>query len=368
MKAQKKPSGNDQARRAKDKDYVHYNSQFRLSPQEIKQKASYRWLEILSTLAPALRPALEKPGKHVPCPVHGGRDGFRLFKDVNESGGGICNTCGSFRDGFAVLRWVNGWSFRQSLEAVSISLGLIPGRVISLEKRPPKIHGKRNRLQDAERRRKNLLAVWEQSTEIRADDPAHKYLCRRIHGIEITEIPSLKIVLRYHARLPYYEDFKLLAHYPALIAAIQNVRGRVVTLHRTYISKDREGKAPVSSPKKVMPPVIPGGTRGAAVKLFPVCGILGLTEGIETALGVHAARGLPVWACVSANGLEAVELPSVVREVAIFGDNDISGRGQEAARNLEKKLLQEGRKVDVLIPEKPGTDWLDVYIREVRNG
>ena len=366
MKAQKKPSG-DQARRAEDLGYFH-NTHTRPSVQGIKQKASHRWLEILSTLAPALRPALEKPGQHVPCPVHGGRDGFRLFKDVNESGGGICNTCGNFPDGFSVLQWVNGWSFRQSLEAVSISLGLIPGRqkVVSLQDRVPP-PGKRNSLQGAERRRKNLLAVWEQSTEIRADDPAHEYLCRRIPGIEISEIPSLKIVLRYHARLPYYEDFKLLAHYPALIAAIQNVRGRVASLHRTYLNKDG-GKASVSSPKKVMSPVIPGGTRGAAVKLFPVCGILGLTEGIETALGVHAARGLPVWACVSANGLEAVELPSVVREVAIFGDNDISGRGQEAARNLAKRLLQEDRKVDVLIPEKPGTDWLDVYIEGVRHG
>ena len=364
MKTKKKPSG-DQARRAEDLGCI-YNTHFRLNSQEIKQRASHRWLEVLSTLAPALEPALEKPGRHVPCPVHGGKDGFRLFKDVNESGGGICNTCGSFGDGFSVLQWVNGWTFRQSLEAVSIFLGLILGRVVSLENRTPKAPGKRlDSLQGAERRRRNLLAVWKKSREIQEGDP-DKYLTKRIPGLRIAEIPGLKIVLRYHSHLPYYEDLKFQDYYSAIVGAIQDVRGRVVSLHRTYLSKEG-GRAPVSSPKKVMPPVIPGGTRGAAVKLFPVCGILGLTEGIETALGVHAARGLPVWACVSANGLEAVELPSVVREVAIFGDNDISGRGQEAARNLAKRLLQEDRKVDVFIPEKAGCDWLDIYIQGVRH-
>lgn len=182
-------------------------------------------------------------------------------------------------------------------------------------------------------------------------DPAHKYLTKRIPGLRIEEIPSLKIVLRHHERLPYYEDLKLLGRHPSLIGAIQDMRGRVVSLHLTYLSKEGK-KAPVRSPKKIMSPVIPGGTRGAAVKLFPACRILGLTEGLETALAVHVVKGLSTWSCISAGGLEAVELPSTVREVAIFGDNDTSKRGQQAAHTLAKRLLQEGRKVDVFIPEK----------------
>jgi phage/plasmid primase-like uncharacterized protein len=370
MKTEKKPLGSlaAAAQGAKDKNYTCHNSQLRLNLQEIKKRASHRWVEILSVLAPALGPALEKPGKHVPCPVHGGKDGFRVFKDVDATGGGVCNTCGSFGDGFALLQWVNSWSFRQSLEAVSISLGLIPGCVVSLQDGTLKASGKKfNGLQGAERRRKNLLAVWEESQELRTDDPAHKYLCRRIPGLRIEEIPSLKIVLRYHARLPYYKDLKFLDHFPALIAAIQDVQGRVVSLHRTYLSKGG-GKAHVNSSKKIMPPVVPGGTQGAAIKLFSACEILGLTEGIETALGVHVAKSLPVWACVSANGLEMVEIPATVREVVIFADNDVSLRGQQAAHALAKRLLQEGRKVDIKIPEKPGTDWLNVYVRGLQNG
>lgn len=35
------------------------------------------------------------------------------------NGSGVCNTCGNFRDGFALLEWVNDWSFRETLEAVA---------------------------------------------------------------------------------------------------------------------------------------------------------------------------------------------------------------------------------------------------------
>ena len=70
---------------------------------DVRQLAAGRWTEILEAVAPALEPALRRPGRHVPCPVHGGKDGFRLFRDVAQTGGGICNTCGAFHDGFAVL-------------------------------------------------------------------------------------------------------------------------------------------------------------------------------------------------------------------------------------------------------------------------
>ena len=61
--------------------------------QRVKDDARGRWERVLPDLAPALKDAVERRGKHVPCPVHGGRDGFRVFPDVDETGGGVCNTC-----------------------------------------------------------------------------------------------------------------------------------------------------------------------------------------------------------------------------------------------------------------------------------
>jgi len=50
---------------------------------DVRQLAAGRWLDIHELLAPALTLALRRPGRHVPCPVHGGTDGFRLFRDVD---------------------------------------------------------------------------------------------------------------------------------------------------------------------------------------------------------------------------------------------------------------------------------------------
>ena len=99
---------------------------------------------------------------------------------------------------------------------------------------------------------------------------------------------------------------------------------------------------------------------GGAIRLFPLepDQPLALAEGIETALAVHQATGWPVWACVSAGGLAAVELPAEAREVVICADNDPAG--VDAANALARRLLSEGRKVRLATPPREGQDWLDV--------
>ena len=63
-------------------------------------------------------------------------------------------------------------------------------------------------------------------------------------------------------------------------------------------------------------------TRGTAVRLYPIGedSKLALTEGIGTGLAVNLMTALPVWACVSAFGLEHVVLPEEAREFWIFAD------------------------------------------------
>lgn len=85
----------------------------------VKRLVGNDWPRVFKDLAPSLVQACDNLGYHVPCPVHGGKDGFRLFSDASETGGGICNTCGAFPDGLALLQWVNGWSFRETLDAIS---------------------------------------------------------------------------------------------------------------------------------------------------------------------------------------------------------------------------------------------------------
>lgn len=95
----------------------------RIEADEVKRAAAGRWGMILTRLSPQLGEALSRAPRHGQCPVHGGRDGFRLFRDVAETGGGVCATCGTKADGFALLMWANGWGFRETLEAVAEVLG-----------------------------------------------------------------------------------------------------------------------------------------------------------------------------------------------------------------------------------------------------
>jgi putative DNA primase/helicase len=95
--------------------------------------------------------------------------------------------------------------------------------------------------------------------------------------------------------------------------------------------------------------------------------MLGVTEGIETALAVHRRTGMPVWAAVSANLLERLEPSPKTSLVVIWADRDWSGAGEAAAVSLRKRLLRRGISVAVHLPPGPipagakGVDWADVW-------
>lgn len=98
----------------------------------VKAAADGRWEQVFSSLAPELSEAMERPGRHVPCPVHGGVDGFRLFPDFNEKGSGICNTCGAKTDGIEMLMWLHNWSFKETVRRIAECLGVrVESNVVS---------------------------------------------------------------------------------------------------------------------------------------------------------------------------------------------------------------------------------------------
>lgn len=93
-------------------------AQSRIDVGSLKESIGDDWLSVLRDLAPELEEACNEFPEHVPCPIHGGKDGFRLFNDAEETGGGICNTCGAFPDGIALLRAVKGWTFIQACKNI----------------------------------------------------------------------------------------------------------------------------------------------------------------------------------------------------------------------------------------------------------
>lgn len=208
-----------------------------------------------------------------------------------------------------------------------------------------------------EARRKALERLWAEAAPLTSPraEVGRRYLEAR--GLDLEAVlPGLQN-LRVHPGLEYREEGKVVGTFPALLARVEHPQHGLVALHRTYLAPDGKGKAPLASPKKLTKPVFDGATKGAAIRLYEAREEVALCEGVETALAVREVAGLPVWACVSAGGLEAALLPEGVRRVVIAPDHD--GRGLEAARNLAKRLLEEGRQVFFAVPPVEGHDWLD---------
>ena len=196
-----------------------------IEAREVRERAAGRWTDLLGALAPALVPALRRPGRHLPCPVHGGTDGFRLFRDVDDTGGGVCNTCGTFHDGFALLMWVNRWSFPEALQAVAHELGMTGDRVPE----PRRVH---TPLRPAERDRESVIEaldrVWQQSLDPadRRAAPLRAYLSRR--GLAGARLDGE--VVRFHPALGYWQrndrnETELVGRYPAMVALVTGADG-----------------------------------------------------------------------------------------------------------------------------------------------
>ena len=94
-----------------------------MNATELKTRhANGRWPDILARVAKMPRESMD--GKHGSCPSCGGTDRFRVFRDFIETGGVICNQCGKKADGFAVIQWLNGCGFQESMRLVADFLGV----------------------------------------------------------------------------------------------------------------------------------------------------------------------------------------------------------------------------------------------------
>jgi len=212
---------------------------------------------------------------------------------------------------------------------------------------------------DAARKRGRLKRVWCQGRPITPEDGAGRYLRRR--GLWQPPLPA---VLRFHPALPYHYDrdeHRKSTLHPALIAAIQGPDGRVVSLHRIYLTPDGH-KADVPAPKKFMSP--PTTLKGAAIRLDQATHELAITEGLETALAVRLSTGMPTWSALSAGGMETLWVPETAGLVVIGADHDVHGKGEEAARKLSVRLLENRHQVKILKPQMPGADWADGLAQE----
>ena len=89
-------------------------------------------------------------------------------------------------------------------------------------------------------------------------------------------------------------------------------------------------------------------------------GVLGIAEGIETAVAASVGSGLPVVAAYCANALSGFHWPRDIDRLVIFADNDPAG--QQAAAALAQRANKAGINNKTLTPSRPGADWADVWL------
>jgi len=139
-----------------------------------------------------------------------------------------------------------------------------------------------------------------------------------------------------------------------MVAAVQAVDGRITGIHRTFLSPNGLGKAPIDRPKMMLGPCACG-----AVRLASTAPTLAIGEGIETCLSAMIVTGMPAWAALSTSGLKALQLPAEVRGVVILADADAPG--EAAAEVAARRWIREGRRVRIARPPA-GRDFNDVLL------
>ncbi len=296
---------------------------------------------VLETLGHA--PEVIEPGRchRFPTKPHGGsRSGWcKLFDDL--SGGAY----GCFRLGIS-----RTW-FSRTPEPVDRAQRLAQARQV-LAVTQARQAGEQVQWAKNDQR---LRALWAACQTPQPGDPVALYLARRGFG-HLQPVPAC---LRLHPSLPCWDEGQLQGHFPAMVAPLVAPDGRMVALHRTYLTPDGR-KAAVPTPKKLTPAA--GPLAGASIPLHrPRAGVLGVAEGIETALGGWQASGVPTVAAYCAGNLAAFQWPAGVHSLLVFADADAAGRA--AASQLQRRAVRAGVQVQVLTPEHEGDDWGDVWTR-----
>jgi len=190
----------------------------------------------------------------------------------------------------------------------------------------------------------NAVALWRfaapSEPTIVCDYLAHR-------GITLALPPAL----RFHPELRHPSG----GCWPAMIALVtRGTDNEPIGVHRTFLTRDGRGKAPVSPAKMMLGPC-----RGGAVRLRDGDGPLLIGEGIETTLSVAQTTGHPAWAALSTSGLKALDLPDDVVDVIILADGDDAGAN--ASRVSAIRWRREGRRVRIARAPR-GKDFNDLLI------
>lgn len=152
--------------------------------------------------------------------------------------------------------------------------------------------------------------------------------------------------LRFHPRCYYRPDkSSAVEAWPAMIAVVTDVDGKITGAHRTWLDPSGRDKAPIANPRRAMGDICGNGVRfGASLD------VMAAGEGIETVLSARSLLpSMPMIAALSAAHLAALMFPPTLRALYVLRDNDPAGR--KATAQLTERAIAEGIDAITLVPQ-----------------
>jgi len=214
-----------------------------------------------------------------------------------------------------------------------------------------KAEAAKHKAEDDAERTERALALWQTARHPRGS-PVETYLARR--GLILPDDAAGEAI-RYHSACPFAGK-----RVPTMLALVRDVMTDAPkAIHRTVLSLDGR-KVEIDGKNRLALGPIAGG----AVKLTPDADVtmaVGIGEGIETTLSLRLAPEFgpsPVWALLSAGGIEGFLVLAGIESLWIAVDHDPAGI--RAARTCAGRWQAAGREVFLITPSAPDADLNDI--------
>jgi hypothetical protein len=343
---------------------------------DIKSAAQARIFDVLAALGVRERPtragyiSLRSPvtkDRHPSFAIWTAGPAAGAWKDHRDDGPG-----GTRGDLIDLVSYLSGWwnlPGKGRGEALRwlinlLELGRIdPARLRADRERSRKEHLEHMKARDEElaRQRSRAFAVWLEGKPI-GGTPVEAYL--RSRAIELERLPAgprggdhRPTILRC---LWSHRHTETKTNWPCMVAGCVDQAGEIRAIHRTWLRRDGQGKAPVEPVKKVWPaysglvvPIWRGESfhsiaqANADAEEHGVFETLTLTEGVEDALtAALAAPKYRTWAFIALSNLANVVLPRCVDSVILHRQTEWGKHTAVATFDRGKAALErQGRAV-----------------------